>query len=185
MPQGEAMSSGGCNFWGEELVEGLGWGAVVEGWSGAAVQGVLDASEVGLVPFAEVGALLEPEPQQPVRVLVRAALPGRVRVTEVHRRVQRELDPFVAGQLDAAVPGDRPAQVMGSSRIRSIIAVATSSAVCRPGRCNRITNRVDRSTKVPIADWLPPPMIRSPSQCPGTARSVTSAGRSLIVNASS
>ena len=40
-------------------------------------------------------------------------------------------------------------------------------------------NRVVRSTNVPIAE-LPSPMIRSPSQCPGTARSSASAGRSLI-----
>ena len=39
-------------------------------------------------------------------------------------------------------------------------------------------NRVVRSTNVPIAE-LPSPMIRSPSQCPGTARSSASAGRSL------
>ena len=40
--------------------------------------------------------------------------------------------------------------------------------------------RVVRSTSVPIAE-LPAPTIRSPSQCPGTARSATSAGRSLIM----
>ena len=44
-----------------------------------------------------------------------------------------------------------------------------------------MTNRVDRSTSVPIADLLPAPRIRSPSQCPGTARSAASAGRSLII----
>ena len=42
------------------------------------------------------------------------------------------------------------------------------------GRCSSIVNRVVRSTRVPIAD-LPKPMIRSPSQCPGTARSAASA----------
>ena len=41
-------------------------------------------------------------------------------------------------------------------------------------------NRVVRSTRVPIADLFSP-MIRSPSQCPGTARSAASAGRSLII----
>ena len=40
-------------------------------------------------------------------------------------------------------------------------------------------NRVVRSTSVPIAE-LPRPRMRSPSQCPGTARSSASAGRSLI-----
>ena len=32
-----------------------------------------------------------------------------------------------------------------------------------------------------MADWWAPPKIKSPSQCPGTARSATSAGRSLIM----
>ena len=40
---------------------------------------------------------------------------------------------------------------------------------------------VVRSTSVPIAVWLPFPMIRSPSQCPGTARSSASAGRSEML----
>src|SRR6266540_2181520 len=38
------------------------------------------------------------------------------------------------------------------------------------GRCSNIVNRVVRSTSVPIADRFSP-MIRSPSQCPGTTRS--------------
>src|SRR5512144_1169931 len=42
--------------------------------------------------------------------------------------------------------------------------------------CSRITAREDRSTSVPIADRFPAPMIRSPSQLPGTDRSVASAG---------
>src|SRR6266478_9636586 len=47
------------------------------------------------------------------------------------------------------------------------------------GRWSRSVNRVVRSTSVPIAE-LPSPTMRSPSQCPGTARSVASAGRWLI-----
>ncbi len=42
-----------------------------------------------------------------------------------------------------------------------------------------MVNRVVRSTRVPMAERLRPRM-RSPSQWPGTARSSTSAGRSLI-----
>ncbi len=38
-----------------------------------------------------------------------------------------------------------------------------------------------RSTRVMIWLFPPWPMIRSPSQCPGTARSSASAGRSLMV----
>lgn len=41
-------------------------------------------------------------------------------------------------------------------------------------------NRVVRSTSVPMAE-LPSPGMRCPSQWPGTARSVASAGRSLIM----
>ena len=40
--------------------------------------------------------------------------------------------------------------------------------------------RVVRSTRVPIAELFRP-MMRSPSQCPGTARSSASPGRSLIM----
>ena len=48
------------------------------------------------------------------------------------------------------------------------------------GRCSSIVNRVVRSTRVPMAElWTP--RIRSPSQCPGTARSSASAGRLLII----
>ena len=50
----------------------------------------------------------------------------------------------------------------GSSRIASIIAVATVSAVWSPGRCNSMVNRVLRSTRVPMALLLGP-TIRSPS----------------------
>ena len=68
--------------------------------------------------------------------------------------------------------------------ISLIIASATVFASWEPGRCNKIVNRVERSTNVPIADFDSGPTIRSPSQCPGTARSATSGGRWLIVNAS-
>jgi hypothetical protein len=44
-----------------------------------------------------------------------------------------------------------------------------------------MTKRVFRSTMVPMADRPFLPMMRSPSQAPGTARSATSAGRSEIM----
>jgi hypothetical protein len=47
-----------------------------------------------------------------------------------------------------------------------------------------IVNRVERSTRVPTATPPAVPITRSPSQWPGTARSATSAGRWLILNAS-
>ena len=55
----------------------------------------------------------------------------------------------------------------------------------RRGRCSSRVNRVARSTRVPIAEpEAVLPRIRSPSQCPGTARSSTSGGRSLILTMS-
>ena len=56
----------------------------------------------------------------------------------------------------------------------------TSPWPARRGRCSSIVKRVVRSTSVPIAE-LPRPRMRSPSQCPGTARSAASAGRWLIM----
>ena len=43
--------------------------------------------------------------------------------------------------------------------------------------------RVVRSTSVPMAERLPFPMIKSPSQCPGTDLPITSAGLSRIMTA--
>nr|KEP23651.1 hypothetical protein DA06_06330 [Georgenia sp. SUBG003] len=69
-----------------------------------------------------------------------------------------------------------------SGRVRMALTIAslTATAPCPSGRCSSITNRVVRSTRVPIAEPLAVPVIRSPSQCPGTARSAASAGRSEI-----
>src|SRR3954447_6879317 len=52
----------------------------------------------------------------------------------------------------------------------------TASAVRPAGRWTSSTYRVVRSPRVPIAEAPPAPMIRSPSQWPGTARSSISAG---------
>jgi hypothetical protein len=60
--------------------------------------------------------------------------------------------------------------------IVSARASATTSAVWLPGKPTSITNRLVRSTRVATVPDLVP-KIRSPSQCPGTARSLASAGR--------
>jgi hypothetical protein len=51
----------------------------------------------------------------------------------------------------------------------------------RPLHPCRRTRRIVRSTRVPTAEPLRAPLIRSPSQWPGTVRVATSAGRSVIV----
>ena len=57
-----------------------------------------------------------------------------------------------------------------------MMACWTCSASCPSGRCSRIVNLVVRSTSVPMALLLRLPVMRSPSQWPGTARSSISGG---------
>src|SRR5918994_2038355 len=64
-----------------------------------------------------------------------------------------------------------------SCRVR---AARTCAAVRPSGSGTSTTYRLDRSTSVPIADFPPLPISRSPSQCPGIARSSASLGRSLM-----
>lgn len=64
---------------------------------------------------------------------------------------------------------------------RRTVLQSWALAVARHGgRRRSIVKRVVRSTRVPIAERFSP-RVRSPSQWPGTARSVASAGRSLII----
>ena len=133
----------------------------------------------------EVGALGEVLAEQAVGVLVGAALPGRVRVAEVDRQVGGDGDLGVPGQLDALVPGQRAAQRGGQGgdlgrrwrrgrpRRRGRRAGAPAS---RTGWCARPGCRSPSRCRSP--------MIRSPSQWPGTARSSASAGRSVIMTLS-
>jgi hypothetical protein len=62
----------------------------------------------------------------------------------------------------------------------AVSATRTDSAVRAEGNPTSIANRVCLSTNVAIAERPALPMIRSPSQWPGTALSSTSAGRSAI-----
>ena len=57
-----------------------------------------------------------------------------------------------------------------------MMACWTCSASCPSGRCSRIVNLVVRSTSVPMALLLRLPVMRSPSQWPGTARFSISGG---------
>ena len=60
----------------------------------------------------EVGALREVLAQQPVGVLVRAALPRPVRIAEVDSSPVSRLKLRVVGHLGALVPGERSAQLV-------------------------------------------------------------------------
>ena len=185
---------GSCRA-GEVVGEGLSRGAPAKRLSWSAVECVGDRGELlGRVP-GEVGASGEVLAKEPVGVLVGAALPRALRIAEVD--LQARVDPSLACSAISA-----PWSQVSDRRSCSgsvVIAAAIASRTCSPpcpvtggpfltggcrgsggGRCSSIVKRVERSTSVPIAEW-PVPRIRSPSQCPGTARSCASAGRSLIM----
>lgn len=71
------------------------------------------ASRVVLRVEGWVGAFGEVLAQEPVGVLVGAALPRGVRVAEVDGHVQRGADPFVQGEFRSLVPGQAVAQEFG------------------------------------------------------------------------
>lgn len=87
-----------------------GRGSVTEDSSRAVVELVLDGEQMIRRVSAEVGGLREVVAEEPVHVLVRAALPGRVTVAEVDRCAQRPGDRQMAGHLGSLVPGDQPQQ---------------------------------------------------------------------------
>src|SRR3954466_4038278 len=75
----------------EELVQSLGRCPPAKGLSRPAVEGDRHGREVLGAVRAEVGALWKVLAQQPIGVLVRAALPGAVGIAEVNRHAS--LDP--------------------------------------------------------------------------------------------
>src|SRR4051812_17196838 len=95
----------------EELVQSLGRRSPAQGLSRPAVEGDRHGREVlGAVP-AEVGALWKVLAQQPVGVLVRAALPGAVRVAEVD--LKTGVDPQAGMLAHPLIPGQRSSQLFG------------------------------------------------------------------------
>ena len=110
-------------------------------------------------------------------------LPPRVQVAEVAVQVGGQ------GESGRERPSSLPwSQVSdqrrcaGSVPAAAVIAAATLVCAVPAGRVQRHERSgSSRSASVPIADLLPTPRIRSPSQCPGTARSAASASRSLMI----
>ena len=150
---------------------------------GRALSSSATASRSLAAVHGQVGALGEVLAQQPVGVLVAAALPGRVRVAEVDLQVRGH------GELRRGWPSPCPgprsatgAARRAASRSSRSSRAATASAPCPAGQVQQhhepggaLHQRADRRLAGPR------PTIRSPSQCPGTARSSASAGRSLMI----
>jgi hypothetical protein len=104
LASGSADSGGYCN---SKL---LGRRREVEALAWALVELVGDGVEFELGDLAEVGALGEVLAQQPVGVLIGAALPGGVRIAEVDLDVGADVDWLLVAQLGSLVPGQRTAQ---------------------------------------------------------------------------
>src|SRR5512132_1412683 len=77
------------------------------------VQTSSDRVQVGLAVDREVCLPREVLTEQSVGVLVRAALPGASRVTEVHRDVGGDGEAAVVGELHAPVPGEARLELRG------------------------------------------------------------------------
>src|SRR5215207_10475413 len=97
----------------EELVQSLGRGSPAQGLSRPAVEGDRHGREVLGAVHAAVSALWKVLPQQPVGVLVRATLPGAVRVAEVDRHASDDPQLRVLGHLRSLIPGQRASQLLG------------------------------------------------------------------------
>src|SRR4051794_670354 len=97
----------------EELVQSLGRCSPAQGLSRPAVEGDRHGCKVLGAVHAEVGALWKVLAQQPVGVLVRATLPGAVRVAEVDRHASLDPELGVLGHFRSLIPGQRSSQLFG------------------------------------------------------------------------
>ena len=70
------------------------------------------------------------------------------------------------------------------SRFICRVKLSRTASAPLPFILHRTTKRVLRSTKVPTEERLKAPLIKSPSQCPGTSRASISSGRLIIRNVS-
>src|SRR4051794_19646784 len=97
----------------EELVQSLGRCSPAQGLSRPAVEGDRHGGQVLGAVHAEVGALWKVLPQQPVGVLVRAALPRTVGIAEVDRHASLDPELGVLGHFRSLIPGQRSSQLFG------------------------------------------------------------------------
>src|SRR3954451_4094702 len=97
----------------EELVQSLGRCSPAQGLSRPAVEGDRHGCKVLGAVHAEGGALGKVLAQQPVGVLVRATLPGAVRVADVDRHASLDPELGVLGHFRSLIPRQRLSQLLG------------------------------------------------------------------------
>ena len=151
----------------------------VETFPGTRVQAMREGVQLALRVARPVRALGQVLAQQPVRVFIGPARPRAVRIgTKI----------WIASRWAhcacSALSFPRSSVKVFRSRAgtcRSFLVKPARALVASvPSTRAKMTKRVVRSTKVPTADPLRAPLMRSPSQWPGTVRVATSAGRSSI-----
>src|SRR3954452_5816496 len=108
----------------EELVQSLGRCPPAKGLSRPAVEGDRHGREVVDAVHAEVGALREVLPQQPVGVLIRAALPGAVGIADVDLATSVDPQAGVLAHLCPLIPSQRLPQLLGQGGDRARDGVA-------------------------------------------------------------
>src|SRR5215212_5541498 len=101
------------------LVERLGRRSPAKGLARSGIERRGHGREVVRAVHAQVGALREVLPQQPVGVLVGAALPGAVRVAKVDLDPRVDLEARMLGHLGALIPGQRPSKLIRQSGDRA------------------------------------------------------------------
>jgi len=97
----------------QQLVKGLGRCSPAQGFAWPAIEGRSHGCKVLGAVHAEVGALWKVLPQQPVGVLVRAALPRAVGIAEVDRHASLDPELGVLGHLRSPIPRQRPSELLG------------------------------------------------------------------------
>src|SRR3954447_26874424 len=108
----------------EELVQSLGRCSPAERLSRPAVEGHRHGCKVLGAVRAEVSALREVLAQQPIGVLVRAALPGAVGIAEVDLKTSVDPQAGVLAHLRSLIPGQRLPQLLGPGGDRARDGVA-------------------------------------------------------------
>src|SRR3954462_12795958 len=97
----------------KELVQSLGGCPPAQGFSRPAVEGDRHGRKVFGAVHAEVSAFWKVLAQQPIGVLIRAALPGAVGIAEVDRHASLDPELGVLGHFRSLIPRQRLSQLLG------------------------------------------------------------------------
>src|SRR3954447_4467964 len=128
-PEAYGVDSSGCRNTAyvtglEERVQSLGRCPPAKGLSRPAVEGDRHGRKVLGTVHAEVSALREVLAQQPIGVLIRAALPGAVGIAEVDLKTGVDPQAGVLAHLRSLIPGQRLPQLLGQGGDRAREGVA-------------------------------------------------------------